>query len=195
MVAGKLKWQHLLFIQVLCFVGGGFAQDKSTHATRQLGDRLLMKLDFKVFTQRQMELYLGLREVLLNSSGEFIGVQAENWQESLEQFRQEMAIAAEISKQDLEESPAAGQASLSQGLAKLEAYATQSLPFRHFREALAISPTEERLLLAEILKAAQFREKKKLDQSWNKEISNHHQLYWFQASETYQAIIPPRASE
>lgn len=188
----RISWgQPLLFVGLLCMARVSPPSLARGLATPfPLGDRLIMYINFKAFTQRQVEIYLGMREALLDKPASFRGPEAATWQSGLEIFQEAMVIAAEASKKQTTSLMPPSDAEIQAAETHLHAYKAASLEFRNFCDRLSLAPEEYRAAISEILVIARFRERKEFDATWVAEARKRNQIHYFDGSTTYEPIVP-----
>jgi hypothetical protein len=185
------KWQALFFACLIFQVGSMLAAREQRPAVSEVGDRLLLQVNFKVYSQRQMEIYIGTRELLIDKPHTFNEISASTWEKALTQFRDDMVVAEEASRKQATASSVASQEEIDSAVNLVKEFSDRSLEFRAFSQRLSVSPQENYRVIAEILQIANFRAKTKIDDNALKEANLRNQVRFFAGSRDYQHIFFP----
>jgi hypothetical protein len=193
MVQRLFPWQPILFA---CFISSTPLLSAPLPISRSevsLGDRLVLQVNFKVYTQRQLEIYTGVREVLLDKPLTFSGCTTSNWQKKLLQFRDEMVLAEEAGRRERTATTAANETEVNIALTALREFARQSLEFQALIKRVTISTEEQQEAVKAILSIDNFRAKNKIDAPVLQETLLRTSVRFFSGTRDYQLMEFPAA--
>ena len=155
-----------------------------------LGDRLILELNRDSFSQRQAEVYLLVRS--LTGSGRPVRALATDgsaWQESLEQFRDDMMVFLETRRLGRFQPE---NAQIQQKAERLLWLARQRPYLKHSFTQLGIDRWTSLRTIAMVMQVEEFRRLKAGtgDHRWFSSLEQRYVVRWFDGSEQYLLIRP-----
>ena len=154
-----------------------------------IGDRLLMEINHYTFSQRQMEVYLLVKN-LINKKGEKVPIPgAENWLESVEKFKEDMFIYLEAKRLGRFQAPDEKIQSIAKDLQR-QLDADPSL--KNIAQRLGVDRQTLLRAAGNVVQVQEFRSLKSMngEAGWIKNLASKYVVRSFKGSYEYRFIHP-----
>lgn len=188
----------LLILGLFCIlVSQGQASEQNQvnnkKAEARLGDRVLLKIDNDVFTQRELEAYLNLKTLLHSDKKEPLLVDKANWPDSFASATHDMIIWAELSELKVLALRFGADPRLLPAMEKIRNAIVKYPAFSRMYSRLVLDEAFCEKTLIAILQIADyvaFKEKSP-QRDWFENLRKQFKILIFASSQEYALIYPP----
>lgn len=179
-----------LYVMLMLLVGE-FTNSSSLGQTKQnkptLGDRLLMEINHYTFSQRQMEVYLLIKNLIYRPKAPTIKLNQSNWFKSIEEYRDDMVIYLETKRLGRFQPPDDRVQSISKSI---EHRLNRSRIIQNNAARLGIDRLALLRAVANVIQVEEYRKLKSMNREagWLKSLAPKYVVRSFKGSEKFQEI-------
>jgi predicted component of type VI protein secretion system len=177
----------IIFKLLFLLICSGVLPQTGRSDLQLLGDRFIVEINKHNFTQRQLETYLGIKNVLRNSLHRDPTMDEKKWNKSLSEFTDDMIINLETQRLGRFQ-PQATKVQLE--TQKFYTFLNNDKDVKDFVKRLGIKKITLLKVISELIQIEDFKQLKGKDFNWKQNLHERYKIRFAEKSNVYIPINP-----